>query len=132
MIFDEESEEDFLGEDSDIGGEDLQSMGGIEISPLAENVDVLDDKSRPLPKKKTRSLDLKPIVITYFALATAAFTIFSEDESTSVSEPTEVPDLFVPEVEKGTLDKPEVAPEKTEHKVVKKSKTSKPRQLKRG
>ena len=50
-----------------------------------------------------------------------------------MSQPTEVPDLFVPEVEKGTLDKPEVAPEKKKRnaKWLRKVKRLNPKQLKR-
>lgn len=105
LVFDEDSIEDFLVEDPDVDGT-LETMGGIGISPMSEMVDSIGTDQRPMPKRQKSPIDWKPILVTGLVIGAAALAIFPKEEAAPVQNEV-VEETFVPEIQTGTLDKPE-------------------------
>ena len=117
----EEESEGFLDDVSEVAGVEIQGMGGIGISPQAERPSTKELK--PIVKQKT--FDFKPVVLTAALIGLAAVVIFSGSEENNVEAVEPLADVFVPEVQTGSLDKPPVD-KRDKPTQSKKSKTVKP------
>lgn len=126
----EEESEGFLDDVSEVAGDVIQGMGGIGISPQAERGSTKELK--PIVKQKT--FDFKPVLLTMLLIGGAAAVIFTGGEESNVETLEPVADVFVPEVQTGSLEKPKIERKSTTTKTkqTKASKVNKPTAVEAG